>query len=177
MMRRALKPPRRKVDRARQTARGELGAHQNVIDAKAQIAPERVHAVVPPGEGFLRLDKHPEAVFQSQGEKRPEGFPLAGAAQDLTFPCLRIVDVLVGRGDVVVAERRQPRMSSKFFFEPASESREPLELVLVFFRVDGLAVGYIRADNPDRALAFPGGRGDDAPLFAAAFWHCRWNLG
>src|SRR5712692_6829485 len=68
-------------------------------------------------------------------------------------------------------------MPSKFFVKPASESREPLELVFVFFRVDGLTVGYIRADNTERALAIPHGRGDDALLFVGKCRHCRCNLG
>src|SRR5467141_849466 len=98
------------IDCARAAPQGELGAEQDVIDAQPEIALEPIQAVVPPGEGFVRLSKHPEAVFQSQRKKLSEGLPLLGAAQDLTFPGLGIVNVLIGRRDVVVAQHREPRI-------------------------------------------------------------------
>jgi len=57
-----------------------------MVDAQAEVAFEPVHPVVPPGERFLRLGKHPEAVSQSQSKELPERLPVSGAAQDLTFP-------------------------------------------------------------------------------------------
>src|SRR5690348_4864812 len=122
MIRRARQPARLHVYRARAASQSEPGAEQDVIDAQAEIAPERVHAVVPPGERFLVLAEHPEAVFQSQGENIPERLALPRAAQDLAFPFLWIVHVLVGGRDVVVAERRKQGGSAELFFEPASKS-------------------------------------------------------
>src|SRR5713101_4644414 len=105
----ALHSPWFEIDCARAAPQSELGAEQDVVDAQPEIALEPIHAVVPPSEGFVRLSKHPEAVFQSQGKKLPEGLPLLGAAQDLAFPRLGIVNVLIGGCDVVVAQQREPR--------------------------------------------------------------------
>src|SRR5712691_11695092 len=110
MVRGALQSPWSEIDCARAAPQSELGAEQDVIDTQPEIALESIHAVVPPSEGFVRLSKHPEAVFQSQGEKLPEGPLLLGAAQDLTFPGLGIVNVLIGGRDVVVAQHREPRI-------------------------------------------------------------------
>src|SRR5258706_14867989 len=98
MVRWTLQSPRLDVDRRCATTQGELGADQDMVDAQAEVAFEAVHSVVPPGERFLPLGKHPEAVFQSQSKELPKGFPFPGAAQDLTFPQLRVVNVLIGGG-------------------------------------------------------------------------------
>src|SRR5260221_14419244 len=96
MVRRTLQSPWLEVDRTCATPQSELGAEQDVINAQPAIALEPVHAVVPPSEGFVRLSKHPEAVLQSQGKELPEGLALLGAAQDLAFPGLGIVNVFIG---------------------------------------------------------------------------------
>src|SRR5258708_18529537 len=109
MVRWTLQSPRLDVDRRCAATQGELGADQDMVDAQAEVAFETVHSVVPPSERFLPLGKHPEAVFQSQSKELPKGFPFPGTAQDLTFPQLRVVNVLIGGGDVVVAQHPQPR--------------------------------------------------------------------
>src|SRR5258706_15378178 len=101
MVRWTLQSPWLNVDRRCSAPQGELGADQDMVDAQAEVAFEPVHSVVPPGERFLPLGKQPEAVFQSQSKELPKGFPFPGAAQDLAFPQLRVVNVLIGGGGVV----------------------------------------------------------------------------
>src|SRR5258706_3671611 len=108
MVRWTLQSPRLDVDRRCAATQGEFGADQDMVDAQAEVAFETVHSVVPPGERLLPLGKHPEAVFQSQSKKRPEGFAFPGAAQDLAFPQLRVVNVLIGGRDLVVTPPRPP---------------------------------------------------------------------
>src|SRR5258706_14213773 len=122
MVRWTLQSPWLDVDRRCATTQGELGADQDMVDAQAEVALETVHSVVPPGERFLPLGKHPEAVFQSHSKELPKGFPFPGAAQDLTFPELRVVNVLIGRGDVVVAQHREARSFFLLFVASAPGS-------------------------------------------------------
>src|SRR5258706_16474899 len=130
MVRRTLQSPWLEVDRTCATPQSELGAEQDVINAQPAIALEPVHAVVPPSEGFVRLSKHPEAVLQSQGKELPEGLALLGAAQDLAFPGLGIVNVFIGGCGVVVAPQRPARSCFFFFFSPPSGSRQTNEMLL-----------------------------------------------
>src|SRR5258706_3262048 len=109
MVRWTLQSPRLDVDRRCATTQGELGADQDMVDAQAEVAFEAVHSVVPPGERFLPLGKHPEAVFQSQSKELPKGFPFPGAAEDLTFPQLRVVTVLIVGGAGLVCQHHVAR--------------------------------------------------------------------
>src|SRR5258708_24627292 len=115
MVRRTLQSPWLEVDRTCATPQSELGAEQDVINAQPAIALEPVHAVVPPSEGFVRLSKYPEAVLQSQGKELPEGLALLGAAQDLAFPGLGIVNVFIGGFGFLVAPPPPPPASFVFF--------------------------------------------------------------
>src|SRR5258706_8656740 len=133
MVRWTLQSPWLDVDRRCAATQRELGADQDMVDAQAEIAFEPVHSVVPPGERFLTLGKQPETVFQSQSKELPKGFPFPGAAQDLAFPQLRVVDVLIGGCGVVVAPPPGPRALFLLFFLPPPPSRAPVVLVLPFF--------------------------------------------
>src|SRR5260221_9133094 len=121
MVRRTLQSPWLEVDRTCATPQSELGAEQDVINAQPAIALEPVHAVVPPSEGFVRLSKHPEAVLQSQGKELPEGLALLGAAQDLAFPGLGIVNVFIGGGGFCLSPPTGPA-GFFFFFLPSPHS-------------------------------------------------------
>src|SRR5258706_3997889 len=133
MVRRTLQSPWLEVDRTCATPQSELGAEQDVINAQPAIALEPVHAVVPPSEGFVRLSKHPEAVLQSQGKELPEGLALLGAAQDLAFPGLGIVNVFIGGCDGFVAPPPQPPGFFFFFFLAPSQRRHPIIVCLLLF--------------------------------------------
>src|SRR5260221_13992038 len=130
MVRRTLQSPWLEVDRTCATPQSELGAEQDVINAQPAIALEPVHAVVPPSEGFVRLSKHPEAVLQSQGKELPEGLALLGAAQDLAFPGLGIVNVFIGGWEFVVRPARPPPGFFFFFSPRAAENRKPNNVLL-----------------------------------------------
>src|SRR5258706_2400540 len=122
MVRWTLQSPWLDVDRRCAAPRGELGADQDMVDAQAAVAFEAVHSVVPPGERFLPLGKQPETVFQSQSKELPKGFPFPGAAQDLAFPQLRVVDVLICGCGGVVAQHREARSFFLLFVASAPGS-------------------------------------------------------
>src|SRR5215831_9419196 len=155
---------RLQIDRARAAPGGKVGAEEDVIDAQAEAALESIGAVIPPGERALLLRKQPERVFQSEAKELPEGLALGIAAQDLSAPYVGVVDVLVSRRDVVVAENRQARRLTEFPLEPVAKGREPSELIFVLLRSDGLSVGHVRAYDADRFDPRSDRRGDHALL-------------
>ena len=68
--------------------------------------------------------------------------------------------VAVVGGDIVVADDGQLRVLQRFFGQPVVQGGQPAQLVLVFVRVDALAVRHVGADD---AHATDGG-GQDALL-------------
>src|SRR5258706_25264 len=142
-----------------------------MVDAQPETAPEGIHSVVPPGEGFLRRSKPPETVLEAEGKEAAKSFALFGAAQHLPLPGPRIVDILVRWSDVVVAQDRQTRMTPQLVLQPVPEGGEPFQLVPEFFRGQGLAVGDIRRYDAKGVPAAPQRSRDHALLFIRETWN------
>src|SRR5450759_3727214 len=120
-----------------------------MIDAQAEIAPEAVHAVIPPAEALLRLVEKAKAVLEPQSHKGTKRGTLRFAAQHLAFPRLRVVHVSVFGRDVVIAEQSQRAVAAEFFGQVRVQRLEPGELVLVLVRIDALPVGDVNANHAD----------------------------
>ena len=91
---------------------------------------------------------------------------------DLALPRLGVVDVAVFRSDVEISEDRELRMPRQLIPQPLAQSRIPLELVLVFVRADGLAVGGIQAHDAHAA----DGRRNDALVLVDEPWDSRLHV-
>ena len=55
--------------------------------------------------------------------------------------------IAIIRRDVVVAEQGQPWITDEFFAEPGCQRLHPLQLVLILFRSDLLAIRNVHADD------------------------------
>src|SRR5262245_58038692 len=140
VVRRLLALARVAVDAARDTALGERGREQDVIDAQAVVLREREHAVVPPRERHRRLLEESEAVVQSDVEQRLERRTLGLGAVDLAGPQHGIVHVAILGGHVEVAGDRERAMALQFVAQHVGERRVPRELVRELLRADRLPV-------------------------------------
>src|SRR5688572_7299627 len=157
---RPLPGPRRAVDRAGRAALGERRRGEHQVDAKAMVAAECVHAVVPPAPRVLRLVEAAEQVGEAERGDPRERFAFRDADVDGSFPRRRVVDVAVLGRDVEVPDDQQVFVSGELRREAGAQALEPGELVRVLLRADRLAVRHVDVHQPDRA---DGGR-DHAPL-------------
>src|SRR3990172_360805 len=152
-----LQPAWSEVDRATRTSGRKFARQQDMVDAKAQVAAESIHSVVPPGKRLFRLVEQAKAVREAETEKPSERRALRLAAQHLARPGLRIMHIPVLRGDVVIARHDEPGIARKFLPQQAFERGEPFQFVYVLLRSDRLAVRHIGADD---ACALERGRHD-----------------
>src|SRR5688572_1510576 len=160
VVRRPLPGPRGTVDRAGRAALGERRRREHQVDAQAPVAAERVHPVVPPAPGILRLFEAAEQVGKAKRRDSPERLAFRGADVDRSFPLRRVVHVAVFRRDVEIADDQQVFVRSEERREVGAQALEPGELVRVLLRAHGLAVRHVHVHQPDRAHA----RADDPPL-------------
>src|SRR5690606_17363766 len=107
MVRRPREAPRSDVDVTGHGARSQRLRAQDQVDAQAEVAAKRAHAVIPPAEGALRLLEQAEGIVQPEVYDALERGPLGGRAMDPAFPRGRIVHVAVDGGDVEVADQQQ----------------------------------------------------------------------
>src|SRR6185369_15659868 len=100
MVRGALEPPRLRVDGARRARFRERAGEQHVVDAQAHLPLERVQAVVPPRERFLRLLEEAERIHEARIEQALQCGAFGLAEEDAALPGERVVDVARVRRDV-----------------------------------------------------------------------------
>ena len=118
-----------------------------MVDAQALVQAEAQLAVVPPAERFFRLLEQAEGVRQADVEQALQGGAFLVRDQHLAGPGDRVVHVAVVGGDIVVAHDGQLRVLQRFFGQPVVQGGQPAQLVLVFVRVDALAVRHVGADD------------------------------
>jgi hypothetical protein len=82
-----------------------------MVDPQAHLAAERIHAVIPPREGPLRLLEQPECVLQPESDQLAERFAFRRAEEHLPFPGLGVVDVAILGRDVEITQNREPRVA------------------------------------------------------------------
>src|SRR5690349_7546609 len=102
VVRRALEPAWRRIYLKGRAFVRERRGQQHVVDAQAEVAAKRAHAVVPPGEGLRRPREQREGILQAGVEQGAKRRALGLRAQHLAVPRDRVVHVGVGWSDVVV---------------------------------------------------------------------------
>ena len=112
--------------------------------------------------------EQPEAVGEAETKHPRQRLPFRRRAQDLLAPRRRIVHVAIVRRDVEVAEHDQPRRAREFIREERRHPGQPVQLVFVLVRADGLAVDDVQVDDAQRPFRrrarAAGRRPEDAPL-------------
>ncbi len=86
-----------------------------------------------------------------------------GRKQRVILPIFGLVDIEVGRDDVIIAARHDGRFQVEQRFEMRVETRHPLELVIIFGARPRVAIGQIETGDEDAADR----RLDIAALFVA----------
>ena len=112
-----------------------------MVDADARVALERAAPIIPEAVnsfiGMEMADRVGPALIQNA----PEGGPGVGRKQRVVLPILGLVDVEVGRDDILVAARDHRRLQVEQRFEMRVETRHPLELVIIFGARPRVAIG------------------------------------
>ena len=117
------------------------------IDAQAEVAAEPGHPVVPPTEAFRRLLEAAEAIAETELDQGLQRCALGFADQHLSDPGRGIVDIVVGRRNVVVASHREPRMFCHFRGQVSTQCRQPTQFVGVLVAADRLPVRHVNVDD------------------------------
>jgi hypothetical protein len=137
MVARLLPATRLAIDVGRDEAVGDRRAEQQMVDAEPGVAGERVSKVVPERVDPLVRMQRAQRVGPALLDETAVGVAHFGSEERVIDPALRLVDVEVGRHDVVVAGehdrraavqqapgvRRQPFEPAELVVEPGSRRR------------------------------------------------------
>src|SRR6185437_2005061 len=136
------------VDVGVEQAVGGLRRAQQVIDAQALVAIPAPGLIIPEAVAMRLGMEDAERIDQAEVEEGAEAAARFRTAQRVVAPAGGIVDVIVGRHDVVVAGEHERDLAGEQALGMRLEPRHPAKLVGEFLGIDGIAVGQIeRADT------------------------------
>ena len=114
------------------------GLEQQVVDAQAGVARVGVPEIVPERVDPLAGMQRAQRVGPALRDKPAKGFAHLGAEQRVVDPALRLVDVELGRHDVVVAGEHDRRAGREQLGGVRDQPLEPAQLVS---RISGPGAG------------------------------------
>ena len=104
MIGRLFEPAGVRVDPAAFAARGQVRAGKDMVYTQPAVATERGGTIVPPGITFFGLWKQAETIGKAGLNQREKLLTLGLTAKHFAPPFVRVVYILVRRGDIEVPQ-------------------------------------------------------------------------